>query len=117
MKARLIWHGHGIRAVTAVTQCVFSRRRGRMAWLALAVSALLLGGCAGIERQSGDEVAVDTAPIGDIMRGVRHWMAWPTARGYCRGLDKVARIKRMAGPIVTYRCIRLQSDDGGVDEK
>lgn len=76
---------------------------GRIIGAILVVATI--GGCVEIVRRTGDEVDVDTGQIGNIAPGLMDKLGWPAARGYCKDLGKVPRIKDIAGSVVTYRCV------------
>jgi hypothetical protein len=84
------------------------RAAARRSFFALAVIAAgpLLSGCADIVKSTPDEVSIDTGPIGNIMPGSRHWLAWLAANDRCGAEGKSAELFDLQGSIVTYRCVK-----------
>jgi hypothetical protein len=78
----------------------------RIVAMAAVAGALLLSGCSDVVRSTADEVSVDTAPLGNIMPGSRHYLAWFAANQRCGAEDKSAELYDLQGSIVIYRCVK-----------
>jgi hypothetical protein len=81
-------------------------RRGLHVAVAVLAAALPLAGCAEAVQPVPGEVRVDTGPIGNIMPGSRHFLAWPAAHERCGAEGKSPELYDLQGPIVTYRCVK-----------
>lgn len=90
--------------------CILPARRavgGRRIVAAAAVAgALALTGCSDIVKSTPEEVSVDTAPLGNIMPGSRHYLAWFAANQRCGAEGKSPELFDLKGSVVTYRCIK-----------
>lgn len=69
-------------------------------------AALLLSGCSDVVKSTPDEVSIDTGPIGNIMPGSRHWLAWLAANERCSDQGKSPELYDLQGSVVTYRCVK-----------
>ena len=78
----------------------------RFVALAAIAAAVLVSGCSSVVKSTPDEVSVDTGPIGNIMPGSRHYLAWLAANERCSAQGKSPELFDLQGSVVTYRCVK-----------
>lgn len=75
--------------------------------LTLVFSVLVLSfaaSCTTVKEANPDQISIDTGGVGDIVPGIRAWIAWFEADGHCARQGKDEELADLKGSVVTYRC-------------